>query len=137
MALPSVAERKTPAIQDRQDQRLLLAVHYWWNAFRPANLARRASSSSMRRSWLYFAMRSVRLAEPVLIWPARGGHRQVGDEGVFGFAGAVRHDVGVVGVGGHLHRLQRFGQRADLVHLDQNRIGDAFFDALAPGARCW
>ena len=24
----------------------------------------------MRRSWLYLAMRSVRLAEPVLIWPA-------------------------------------------------------------------
>ena len=24
----------------------------------------------MRRSWLYFAIRSVRLAEPVLIWPA-------------------------------------------------------------------
>src|SRR6266446_5554239 len=28
------------------------------------------NSSSMRRSWLYLAMRSVRLAEPVLIWPA-------------------------------------------------------------------
>ena len=24
----------------------------------------------MRSSWLYLAMRSVRLAEPVLIWPA-------------------------------------------------------------------
>src|SRR5262245_11693181 len=27
-------------------------------------------SSSIRSSWLYLAMRSVRLAEPVLIWPA-------------------------------------------------------------------
>ena len=38
---------------------------------RPA-AAKRAigpSSSSIRRSWLYFATRSVRDAEPVLIWP--------------------------------------------------------------------
>jgi hypothetical protein len=28
------------------------------------------SSSSIRKSWLYLAMRSDRLAEPVLIWPA-------------------------------------------------------------------
>src|SRR5690606_15604178 len=28
------------------------------------------SSSAMRRSWLYFAMRSLRLRLPVLIWPA-------------------------------------------------------------------
>ena len=61
----------TPAIQDGEDERLLLAVHYWWNAFRPANFAASPSSSSMRRSWLYFAMRSVRLADPVLICPAR------------------------------------------------------------------
>ena len=55
--------------------------------------ARRApSSSSMRRSWLYFAMRSVRLAEPVLIWPAPRGHRQVRDERIFRFARAVRDD---------------------------------------------
>ena len=31
--------------------------------------ARSPSSSSMRRSWLYLAMRSERLKEPVLIWP--------------------------------------------------------------------
>ena len=36
----------------------------------PRNSADWPSSSSMRRSWLYLAMRSVRLAEPVLIWPA-------------------------------------------------------------------
>ena len=28
------------------------------------------SSSSMRSSWLYLQTRSVRLADPVLIWPA-------------------------------------------------------------------
>ena len=31
--------------------------------------ARSPSSSSMRRSWLYFAIRSERLSEPVLICP--------------------------------------------------------------------
>src|SRR3989442_10462542 len=40
------------------------------NALMPANCAASPSFSSMRRSWLYFAIRSVRLAEPVLIWPA-------------------------------------------------------------------
>ena len=29
-----------------------------------------SSSSSIRINWLYFAMRSVRDIEPVLIWPA-------------------------------------------------------------------
>ena len=38
-------------------------------AERPAKRAMGPSSSSMRRSWLYFATRSVRDAEPVLIWP--------------------------------------------------------------------
>src|SRR5213080_4470573 len=38
-------------------------------AFRPANVAFPSSSSSMRRSWLYLQTRSVRLADPVLIWP--------------------------------------------------------------------
>jgi Family of unknown function (DUF6152) len=34
------------------------------------NFAWSPSSSLMRRSWLYFATRSVRDMEPVLIWPA-------------------------------------------------------------------
>ena len=37
---------------------------------RPGKRAAAPSSSSMRSSWLYLAMRSVRDAEPVLIWPA-------------------------------------------------------------------
>src|SRR5690606_24880747 len=41
------------------------------SAFRPGYSAVSASSSAMRRSWLYFATRSVRLALPVLICPAR------------------------------------------------------------------
>ena len=34
---------------------------------RPGNLAAAPNSSSIRKSWLYFAIRSVRDAEPVLI----------------------------------------------------------------------
>ena len=59
-----------------------------------------------------------------------GRHGQVGDERVFRFAGAVRNHRSVVGVRGQPHRLQRFGQRADLVHLDENRVADALLDAL-------
>lgn len=39
------------------------------NALVPANFALSPSSSSMARRRLYFAMRSPRQAEPVLIWP--------------------------------------------------------------------
>src|SRR5262249_7993928 len=39
------------------------------SALRPAYVARLPSSSSIRSSWLYFATRSERLAEPVLICP--------------------------------------------------------------------
>ncbi len=41
----------------------------------------------------------------------------------------MRDHRGVAGVGGHLHGFQGFGEGADLVDLDQDRIGDAAFDA--------
>src|SRR4029077_20011414 len=41
-----------------------------FKAFIPKNLAPSPNSSSIRSNWLYFAMRSVREAEPVLICPA-------------------------------------------------------------------
>jgi len=37
----------------------------------------------------------------------------------------VRHHRSVTGIGRHLHRFQCFGQRADLVHFYENRIGGA------------
>ena len=33
--------------------------------------------------------------------------------------------------------VERFGQRADLVHLDQDGVADAFLDAPGQAARCW
>jgi hypothetical protein len=83
----------------------------------------------MRSNWLYLAMRSVRDAEPVLIWPVRKGDGQVGDGGVFGLAAAVAGHRGVAVAVGQLNRVDRFGQRTDLVHLDQDAVGDAFVDA--------
>ena len=38
-------------------------------AARPAYLPAEPSASSMRSNWLYFATRSLRLADPVLICP--------------------------------------------------------------------
>jgi hypothetical protein len=46
-------------------------LHRTQNASRPGYSAVSPRSSAMRSSWLYLAMRSVRLALPVLIWPAR------------------------------------------------------------------
>src|SRR5215470_20426190 len=47
-----------------------LSLRYLATIDLPGKRAALPSSSSMRSSWLYFAMRSVREAEPVLIWPA-------------------------------------------------------------------
>jgi len=52
-------------------------------------------------------------------------HREVGDGRILGLARAVRHDRGVAGAMGVGDGLQRLGQGADLVDLDQDRIGDA------------
>ena len=52
----------------------------------------------MRSNWLYLAMRSVRLAEPVLICPALVATARSAMNGIFGFAGAVRDHGGVAGV---------------------------------------
>ena len=66
---------------------------------------------------------------------AIGGDREIGDGGVLGLAGTVRHHRGVAGLVGHFHGGQRLGQRADLVDLDQDRVGEATLDTLAEGIK--
>ena len=104
-------------------------------AARPGKRAAEPSSSSMRRSWLYLAMRSVREAEPVLIWPAPmptarsamkassvSPERCEMMEAYFALraistASIVSRDA------------------ADLIQLDQNRVGDSFGDAARENFR--
>ena len=57
-------------------------------------------------------------------------HRDVRDRAVFRFARAVRDDGGVAGALRHFDRFERLRQRADLVHLDEDRVGDALLDAF-------
>ena len=94
------------------------------------------SSSSIRSSWLYLQTRSVRLAEPVLICP-RGADGEVGDGRVFGLARAVRDDRGVAGVARHRARVERLGDRADLIQLDQQRVADAARRSPSSGSPGW
>src|SRR4051812_33675818 len=60
---------------------------------------------------------------------AAGGDREVGDRHVLRLAGAVRHDRRVAVAAGELDRVQRLGQRPDLVDLDEDRVRDALVDA--------
>ena len=76
------------------------------------------------------AVRSERDERAGLDLPAVGGDGEIGDGGIFRLARAVRHHRGVAGLVRHLDGGQRLGQRADLVDLDQDRIGDAVLDAL-------
>ena len=78
----------------------------------------------MRSSWLYLATRSERHSEPVLICVALVPTAMSAMVRVLGLARAVRDDRGVARARRHLDRGERLGQRADLVDLDQDRVGD-------------
>src|SRR6266536_38608 len=82
----------------------------------------------MRR--LYLATRSPRAGAPVLSWPAGAGG-EVGDEGVFGFAGAVGDHLRPAGAAAQAHGFEGLGDGADLVDLDQGGVAGAALDGLA------
>jgi hypothetical protein len=64
----------------REDR--LASYTAWASLPAPAKTASGPSSSSIRRSWLYFASRSDWASEPDLDLPGPGRHREVGDERV-------------------------------------------------------
>ncbi len=72
---------------------------------------------------------------PGLDLPAPGGHDEVGDERIGCLAGAVRHELAVAGVRADVHRLDRLGDGADLVELDQRGVGDTVVDRLGDDRR--
>ncbi|OEI69359.1 phosphopyruvate hydratase [Curtobacterium sp. ER1/6] len=57
------------------------------------------------------------------------GHRDVRDGGVLGLARAVRQDRGHAVALRQGDGVERLGQRADLVHLDQDRVAGLLVDA--------
>src|SRR5436309_1472239 len=62
--------------------------------------------------------------------PAIRRNRKIGDSRIFSLAGAMRHDGCVARAMRHFDGGARLGQRADLIDLDQDGIGDLFLDAL-------
>src|SRR5436190_4459952 len=56
-------------------------------------------------------------------------HREIRDRRVFGFTRTVRDDAGVAGVARHADGVERLGDGADLIQLDENRVGDVLADA--------
>ena len=55
---------------------------------------------------------------------------QISNGRICGFAGTVRRNCSVACIVSHLDRFQCFGNRTDLVQLDQNGVAAAQFDAL-------
>ena len=82
----------------------------------------------MRSSWLYFATRSERDGAPVLIWPQPVATARSAIVVSSVSPERWRHDGRVAGRAGEVDRGQRLGQRADLVDLDQDRVGRAGVD---------
>ena len=66
---------------------------------------------------------------------AAGADGQVGDERVFGLAGAMGDELPVPGPAAYGHRRQRLGDGADLVELDQRRVRDAPLDGAGDDGR--
>lgn len=84
----------------------------------------------MRSSWLYFATRSLRQARPGLDLAGVAATARSAMVVSSGLAGTVAHDAGIAGLLRHLNGLQRLGQAADLVHLDEDGVRTAHLDAL-------
>src|SRR5215475_15604897 len=59
-----------------------------------------------------------------------GGDRDIGDGVVLRLARAMRNYGRVARALSHCHGLERFRQRADLVDLDQDRVGNLLANAL-------
>ena len=57
-------------------------------------------------------------------------HGQVGDGGIFGFAGTVGGHGGVAGLVGHLDGFEGFGDGTDLVELDEDGVAALLGDTL-------
>ncbi len=60
----------------------------------------------------------------------RGSNGEVGNGGVLCFTATMRNHCGVSSGLGHRNRIQCFGQTANLVELDQDRVANAPVDAL-------
>ena len=64
-------------------------------------------------------------------------HGDIGDRRIFGFAGAMANDRRVFVFLGEFDGVERLGERADLIDLDQNRIGRRPFRCPCGGTRHW
>ena len=76
----------------------------------------------MRNSSLYFATRSDRAGAPVLICPQFVATARSRDRRVLGLARSVRDDTTPPGAPRERHRVEGFGQGADLIDLDQHGV---------------
>ncbi len=91
----------------------------------------------MRSSWLYLAMRSERDIDPVLIWVADVPTAMSAMVASSVSPERCETTAAYVRLVGHVDGGEGFGQRADLVGLDENRVGDVLVDAFGenPGVR--
>ena len=60
---------------------------------------------------------------------------EVGDRGVLGLTRTVRQHGGVARALREADRIERLGERSDLVDLDEQRVGDAALDAVGETGR--
>src|SRR5699024_345057 len=61
--------------------------------------------------------------------PRSGCHSQIGNGGIFRFAGAMRNNGRVVSCVGHSNTIRRFSKLTDLVNLNKDGVSNALLNA--------
>ena len=128
-APPRPRSRPISRVQHRRDQRAS---------------ARAPAKPRGRPELLLDPQQLVVLGQPVgarhragLDLAAVGGHGEIGDGGVLGLAGAMRHHAAIGGALRQLDRLQGLAQRADLIDLDQHARWRRRARCLRRGSSGW
>ena len=89
----------------------------------------------MRSTSFHLAMRSLRANEPTLSWPVCQPIARCDDRHIFRLAGARGDDAGIPAAWRRAS-LQRLGQRAALVGLEQHGVGGASAAACRTSGAC-
>ena len=80
---------------------------------------------------MYFATRSERVGAPVLIWPALVATARSAIVASSVSPERCEMTAAVAAAVGELDRVERLGERPDLVHLHEDRVADALGDPAA------
>jgi hypothetical protein len=139
----TVAEHKAARRQWTQDRALQLNIPSPFNGlFRMLKTLKGTFKFGNRTKLALDLEQTIVFGEPLaarqragLDLAAAHDDGEISDEGVFRFARAMRDDVVPAGFPTGFDRPHRLGEGADLIELDEHRVGRTLFDSAADKGR--